>query len=71
MRLAPLRACAAALALLGADCSFDLVRAPPEIVALRGAACLDGSAPGVYFMPGTDVNKWRVHFHGGGWRVQR
>ena len=42
--------------------------APASIVQARGAACLDGSPPGVYFMPSTGdgVNKWRVHFHGGG-----
>ena len=70
LRRAASRAPALALAplLLGAAAAapFDLVLAPPDIVARRGAACLDGSAPGVYLMRGSDANKWRVHFHGGG-----
>ena len=45
---------------------FDLQLLPQAIVDARGAACLDGSRPGVYFMPGSDVTKWRIHFHGGG-----
>ena len=67
LRLAAAAAAAAALAPRpAASAPFDLVLAPPDIVARRGAACLDGTAPGVYLMRGADANKWRVHFHGGG-----
>lgn len=45
---------------------FDLQLTPPDIVAARGAACLDGSPPGVYLMRGAATTKWRIHFHGGG-----
>ena len=35
----------------------------------KGAACLDGSAPLYYYLPGTDsgVTKYYIHFEGGGW----
>ena len=55
--------------LLASACAaspFELIIAPPDIVAARGAACLDGTSPGVYLMRGSQANKWRVHFHGGG-----
>ncbi|XP_065183346.1 uncharacterized protein LOC135814192 [Sycon ciliatum] len=40
----------------------------PDAVA-KGAVCLDGTAPGYYWRPGTGTgkNKWIVHQEGGGW----
>ena len=32
----------------------------------RGAVCLDGSAPGFYFVPGEDTSRWVITLKGGG-----
>ena len=61
-----LLASAGAAAGAAAGAPFDLALTPPDIVARRGAACLDGSPTGVYLMRGAEARKWRVHFHGGG-----
>jgi hypothetical protein len=42
----------------------------PTIVKERGAACLDGSAPGYWIRPSgvqSDRHRWVVHAQGGGW----
>jgi hypothetical protein len=31
------------------------------------AYCLDGTPPGFYYRFGTQPNKWRIHWRGGGW----
>ena len=67
LRAAATLALSAAAAAAAAPGGFDLQLLPPDIAARRGAACLDGTRPGVYLMRGSDANKWRVHFHGGGW----
>lgn len=40
-----------------------------ESAKAKGAVCLDGSAPGFHFDPGSGsgVNNWIVHMEGGGW----
>jgi hypothetical protein len=43
---------------------YSLVLLPQE----RGAACLDGSPPGIYIHQGSDANKnkFMLYFNGGG-----
>lgn len=67
-----LRFAAAALLLLAlAVAAADAASTPFRRVLVRdavgqGAMCLDGTAPGYYYRPGT-VRKWVVHLEGSGW----
>jgi len=51
---------------------LPLVMLDEEKALQRGAVCLDGSAPGVYFQRATDASaatKWVLFIKGGGWCV--
>ncbi len=62
---------AAALApLTAADDYAPLVLFDGAAARARGALCLDGSTPGMYFRPARDpahARKWVLYLHGGGW----
>jgi hypothetical protein len=53
---------------------MDLIILPNESSVDRGAVCLDGSAPGMYFRSAANLTadpaaatKWVLYFKGGGW----
>ncbi|XP_070564855.1 uncharacterized protein [Ptychodera flava] len=47
----------------------DLIVLPQEHAKLKGAYCLDGSAPGYYFRKGSGNGRksWVIYLQGGGW----
>eukprot|EP01065_Artemidia_motanka_P015223 TRINITY_DN19098_c0_g1_i1.p1 TRINITY_DN19098_c0_g1~~TRINITY_DN19098_c0_g1_i1.p1 ORF type:complete len:433 (+),score=116.73 TRINITY_DN19098_c0_g1_i1:70-1299(+) len=47
--------------------SMRLRKAPQDIVAETGAACLDGSPPGMYMRTNASSTSWVLFLEGGGW----
>lgn len=47
------------------DAKLNLIS--DDLAAIYSAYCLDGSKGGYYFRQGSDNNKWKFHFQGGGW----
>lgn len=45
----------------------DSVPATMLPLTAGGAACLDGSPYGFYFVPSASSSKWTISFEGGGW----
>ena len=48
---------------------MPLIKLDPDIASQRGALCLDGTAPGMYYSQNAtaDRTKWVLYFKGGGW----